>query len=148
MATAPPSSLRLTLRRVFRKPRAEVFKAWTDPKELMRWWGPPDMDSPSAEVDLRVGGRYRFGMRRPPDGQPFFVTGIYREIVTGERLVFTWNWEGGPPFGNNTLVTIEFLDAVAGTEIVLTHENFESEEARGKHTEGWNGCFDSLEAVL
>jgi uncharacterized protein YndB with AHSA1/START domain len=149
MATAPTSSLRLTLRRVYRKPRSEVFRAWTDPKELKRWWGPPGVESPSVEVDLRVGGRYRFAMRKLPDGQPFFVTGIYREVVAGERLVFTWNWEGGgPPFGSNTLVTIEFHDAAAGTEIVLTHERFESDEARDRHIEGWNGCFESLEALL
>jgi len=148
MATAPASSLRLTLRRVFRSPRAEVFRSWTDPKELTRWWGPPGFEAPSADVDLRVGGRYRFAMRKLPDGKPFFVTGVYQEIVVGERLVFTWNWEGGPPFGSNTLVTIEFLDAAGGTELILTHERFESEQARDEHTKGWNACFESLEAFV
>ena len=69
MATTPASSLQVTLRRLYRKSRAEAFKAWTDPKELKRWWGPPGYDAPSIEVDLRVGGRYRFAMRKLPDGK-------------------------------------------------------------------------------
>jgi len=148
MATTPASSLRVTLRRIYKKSRAEAFKAWTDPKELMRWWGPPGYDAPSIEVDLRVGGRYRFAMRKLPDGKTNIVTGVYQEIVAGERLVFTWNWEDGPPFGSNTLVTVEFRDASGGTELVLIHERFESQHACDEHTKGWNGCLEKLETVL
>jgi uncharacterized protein YndB with AHSA1/START domain len=97
MAATPASSLQVTLRRLYRKSRAETFRAWTDPQELKRWWGPPGYDAPSIEVDLRVGGRYRFAMRKLADGKTTIVTGIYQEIVPGERLVFTWNWEVGPP---------------------------------------------------
>jgi uncharacterized protein YndB with AHSA1/START domain len=148
MATTPASSLSLTVRRTFPAPRAEVFRAWTDPKALTRWWGPPGHESPSADVDLRVGGRYRFAMRKLPDGKPFYVHGVYREIVIPDRLVFTWNWEGGPPFGSHTLVTLEFHDAAGGTEIVLTHERFESEQARDEHTKGWRGCLEKLSAFF
>jgi uncharacterized protein YndB with AHSA1/START domain len=148
MAATPASSLQVTLHRVYRKGRAEVFKAWTDPKELKRWWGPPGYDAPSIEVDLRVGGRYRFTMRKQSDGGANIVTGVYREVVAGERLVFTWNWEEGPPFGSNTLVTVEFRDVTGGTEIVIVHERFESEHARDEHTKGWNGCLDRFDGWL
>jgi uncharacterized protein YndB with AHSA1/START domain len=145
MAATPASSLQLTLRRTYKKPRAEVFRAWTDPKELKRWWGPPGYDAPSIEVDLRVGGRYRFTMRKLPEAKISIVTGVYQEIVAGERLVFTWNWEEGPPFGSNTLVTVEFRDAAGGTEVVLVHERFDSELARDEHMKGWSGCLEKFE---
>lgn len=148
MAAPPASSLQVSLRRLYKKPRTEVFNAWTDAKELKRWWGPPGYDAPSIEVDLRVGGRYRFTLRRLTDGNISIVTGVYQEIVPGERLVFTWNWEKGPPFGSNTLVTVEFRDAAGGTELVLIHERFESEQARDEHTKGWNGCLEKFETVM
>jgi uncharacterized protein YndB with AHSA1/START domain len=148
MAAPPASSLQVSLRRLYGKPRADVFKAWTDAKELKRWWGPVGYDAPSIEVDLRVGGRYRFTMRKLADGHTSIVTGVYQEIVPGERLVFTWNWEQGPPFGSNTLVTVEFRDAAGGTELVLIHEKFESEQAREEHTKGWNSCFEKFETAL
>ena len=113
--------------RLYRKPRTEVFKAWTDPKELKRWWGPPGYDAPSTEVDLRVGGRYRFTMRKVPDGQPYIVTGVYQEIVPVSGWSSPGTGRSGPPFGSNTLVTVEFRDVAGGTEIVLIHEHFESE---------------------
>ena len=150
MATVPAASLSLTIRRTYPRPRAEVFRAWTDPKELSKWWGPPGHDAPVADIDLSVGGRYRFAMRKLPDGNPtYYVTGVYQEIVIPERLVFTWNWEeGGPPFGSNTLVTIEFRDAGTGTEMVLVHERFDSEIARDNHTKGWHGGLGKLAELL
>jgi uncharacterized protein YndB with AHSA1/START domain len=148
MATAPASSLSLTIRRRFAAPREEVFRSWTDPKELTKWWGPPGHDSPSADVDLRVGGRYRLAMRKLPDGKPFYAYGVYQEIVAPSKLVFTWNWEDGPPFGSNTLVTLEFNDAPGGTELVLTHERFDSEMACTEHTKGWNGCLDKFSSLI
>ena len=145
MVVTPASSLhRLIVKRVYPAPRAKVFRPWTDPKELTRWWGPPGYESPSAEVDLRVGGGYRFAMRKPPDGNPHFVFGTYEEVVIPEKLVFTWNWEDGPPFGSNTLVTIEFREVPGGTELIMTHERFDSEFARNEHSKGWNGCFEKL----
>jgi uncharacterized protein YndB with AHSA1/START domain len=145
MATAPASSLSLTLRRTYAAPREAVFRAWTDPKELTRWWGPPGYDVPSADVDLKVGGRYRLAMRKLPDGEPYYVHGVYQEITIPERLVFTWNWEaGGPPFGSNTLVTLEFRETAGGTEMVLTHERFDTEMACTAHTKGWEGGLGKL----
>ncbi len=61
----------LNLRRTFKAPRPEVFRAWTDPEELKKWWGPEGYATPSAEVDLRVGGKYRLGMMKLPKGETF-----------------------------------------------------------------------------
>jgi uncharacterized protein YndB with AHSA1/START domain len=74
----PETTLRLT--RTFRAPRDTVFQAWTDPEELKRWWGPPGYATPVVELDLRVGGRYRIGMRELPDGQVFYLSGAWEEV--------------------------------------------------------------------
>jgi uncharacterized protein YndB with AHSA1/START domain len=147
MDAAPAASLSLTIRRTYPRPRAEIFRAWTDPQELMKWWAPPGHDSPSADIDLRVGGRYRLAIRKLPGGTPFYVSGVYREIVIPERLVFTWNWEGGPPSGSGTLVTVEFHNTADGTELVLSHERFDTEASRDAHAQGWQGVLDKLSAT-
>lgn len=78
----------IVITRVFDAPRDILWKAWTDPEQVMRWWGPEHFTSPSCKIDLRVGGSYLFCMRSP-EGQDFWSTGIYREIVEPERIVCT-----------------------------------------------------------
>src|SRR5690606_40541586 len=74
--------------RVFNAPPARVWQAWTDPEMVMKWWGPEHFTSPVAEVDFRVGGKYLFAMR-DPDGNDYWSTGEYVEIVPMERIVYT-----------------------------------------------------------
>jgi uncharacterized protein YndB with AHSA1/START domain len=84
----------LFLKRTFAAPRAKVFEAWTKPEALLNWFAvTPDHVPSVAEVDLRVGGRYRIGMKHRPTGNEHIATGVYQEVVTNERLVFTWRWE-------------------------------------------------------
>jgi len=137
----------LNLRRIFKAPREKVFRAWTDPEELKTWWGPEGYATPSAEVDLRVGGKYRLGMMKLPDGELFYLAGIYREVRPPERLVYTWRWEAQPEHGE-TQVTVEFREVEDSTEVVLTHELFPTEKARDDHNRGWSGCLDRLEKLL
>lgn len=141
----PQTTLRLT--RTFAASREKVFRAWTDPKELMRWWGPPGYATPSAEVDLRAGGKYRLGMRKLPDGPVFYLAGSYREVHPPEKLVYTWRWEAEPELGD-TLVTVEFHDRGGSTELVLTHELFPTEKARQDHERGWSSSWDKLAKIL
>jgi uncharacterized protein YndB with AHSA1/START domain len=143
----PGAETTLNLRRTFKAPRAKVFQAWTDPEELKNWWGPEGYATPSAEVDLRVGGKYRLGMRKLPDGEILYLTGVYREVRPPERLVYTWRWEDKPEHGD-TLVTVEFREAGESTEVVLTHEFFPTEKSRDDHNRGWNGCLDRLAKLL
>jgi len=77
----------LTITRVFDAPREMVFRAWTDPKQLQRWWGPKDFTNPVCEVDVRQGGAIRIHMRAP-DGKVYPMIGRYVEVVEPERLVF------------------------------------------------------------
>jgi uncharacterized protein YndB with AHSA1/START domain len=140
----------LRLSRTFSAPRERVFDAWTDPDVLREWWSAmPTMTPTIAEVDLREGGRYRLGMRDSESGHEHVVVGEYREIRRPERLAYTWIWEGSPEMtGGETLVEIEFNEDGDGTEVVLTHTGLPTEDSRGRHAHGWNGCFDSLARYL
>ena len=75
--------------RIFDAPRALVWKAWTTPEYVMRWWGPKGFSSPVCRIDLRVGGRFTYSMRTPV-GQLFYNGGEFREIVQLERIVWLW----------------------------------------------------------
>jgi len=79
---------RMVITRVFDAPRELVWKAWTDPKYVMQWWGPKGWTSPVCEIDFRVGGKYLFCMRGP-DGYEGWNAGEYREIVPYEKIVST-----------------------------------------------------------
>ena len=78
----------LVITRVFDAPREMVWKAWTEPEQLMRWWGPKSFTSPICKIDLRVGGKYLFCMRSP-DGQDYYNTGVYQKIDPLNEIVYT-----------------------------------------------------------
>ena len=137
--------LTLTARRVLSAPPARVFRAWTEPAQLRLWFAvAAGFTTPLAEVDLRVGGRYRLGMQPPGNAQVLVVWGEYQEISPPERLVFTWQWEGAAPAERVTLVTVLFNPHARGTELVLGHTGFASTASRDEHADGWAGCLEQL----
>ena len=152
MTTKTADDVKLEIKRLIKAPRERVFEAWTNPGEIRKWFGPDeDLVIPQVKVDLRVGGKYRFQMKRP-DGEFHTAVGAYREIKSPERLVFTWAWEkdgSEPDFGEvepaEMLITLQFHARGDQTELVLTQERFASVESRDRHEQGWNGCFDKLE---
>lgn len=85
--TQPPAR-DLVITRTFDAPRELVWKAWTDPAHFIRWYGPTGFTSPACTIDLRVGGVH-LNCMRSSEGQEFWYTGVYREIVAPERLVYT-----------------------------------------------------------
>jgi uncharacterized protein YndB with AHSA1/START domain len=109
---------------------------------VKRWSGPGDRSAVLAEVDLKVGGRYRIHMQAP-DGSVAKVSGVYQVVDPPHRLVYTWAWETWPEAGE-TLVTVEFRDHGAETEIALVHERFPNEDVRGAHDKGWTGALHKL----
>jgi uncharacterized protein YndB with AHSA1/START domain len=132
----------LTLKRQLGASPEKVFEAWTRPEALKAWFGPEEIEEVSAETDLEVGGRYRIVMRAR-DGETHRVGGVYREIVPGRRLKFTWAWESTPE--RESLVTIELAPKNGGTLLTLTHEQFFDEAARDRHEFGWTGALNNLE---
>ena len=133
----------ITLKRTIPARRGEVFRAWTDPVELKRWWARPGFTVVDAQVDLRIGGAFRI-QTRPDVGNVFSVFGTYREVRPPEHLVYTWAWQGTRMDGIETLVTVDFREAGPGTEIFLTHEGFRTEGDHSAHRGAWIGCFDRL----
>jgi uncharacterized protein YndB with AHSA1/START domain len=146
MEHAVDQAVRLDIRRTYNAPVAAVYAAWTDPRQIRDWMGPSDAFGPSdVTQDFRVGGRYRIVMHGP-EGETHRVGGVYREIVPNQKLVYTWAWESTPE--RESLVTVEFIAAGQGTELVLTHERFADTAARDRHAHGWNGCLDRLGRYL
>jgi uncharacterized protein YndB with AHSA1/START domain len=136
----------LSIVRRFDVEPAKVWRAWTQPEALTAWLAPSDAFSTRVlECDVRVGGRYRIVMRSP-DGEDNDVSGVYREVATNRRLVFTWAWKSTPE--RESLVTVELRAADGGTELTLRHEEFADAEARDKHNQGWNACLGRLERLL
>jgi len=138
----------LELKRVFQAPVALVYRAWTEPEMMDRWFHPDSRMSSSCSVDLRVGGRYEIQMRPGGDDGPHVVEGVYREVIPEEKLVFTWRWQGDEK-GVETLVTVTFRPVGDGaTELTLLHEQFQREEERESHAKGWQGTFEQLVKLL
>lgn len=125
-----PSTYELTMERTLAAPPERVFRAWTEPVELARWFAPNPELPTEAEVDLRVGGAYSIRMGRHE------VVGTFVTIDALRTLAFTWRWaseEGGA----ETLVTVSLAPAAHGTRLTLRHERFESEEERSNHEDVW-----------
>jgi uncharacterized protein YndB with AHSA1/START domain len=144
MSIKTGTSLRIS--RLIQAAPETVFGAWTQPAQLKQWSAPEGITLEAAEVDLKIGGRYRLAMRTA-EGEAHTAVGTYREIVRPTRLVYTWSWEGNDPAGDETLVTVEFNAVGGATEVVLTHERFTTAESRDDHLQGWNSCLDRLETV-
>lgn len=152
--SAPQAGITLNMNKTINAPLERVFAAWTEPELLQKWWGAHEsFSAPIAEVDLRVGGKYRLGMLEPGKDAPYVCYGFYREVTPPEKLVFTWTWEMMPGDDSGftpaeTLVTVEFIDKGGSTEVVLTHEQFTDEHMRDEHQGGWGGCLDGLERLF
>jgi len=139
MSTSPP---RAFVKRVVRAPAVEIFDAWTNPAAMARWMTPSG--TATAEVDLRVGGRFRLVMA--DEHLRIEHTGEYRVIRPPELLVFTWRSEFTGM--QDTLVTVRLTErGTYETEIEVSHELATDGEARS-HTGGWTQLLGRLQAYL
>jgi uncharacterized protein YndB with AHSA1/START domain len=138
---APHNSTTLVLRRAFTATRLRVFRAWIEPEALEHWLRPRGMSVTVSKLDARVGGSFRFDLE---DGSS--MIGTYLHIVPPEKLVFTWS--GRVTQGRETVVTLDFLDQGAVTEVVLTHEGLSTPEMRALVGAGWPSLLDALAEVL
>src|SRR5215475_314966 len=142
----------IVMTRVFNAPRAMVFKAFTQPELIKRWLlGPPGWSMPVCEIDLRVGGKYRYVWQRDKDGTRMGMGGIYREIVIPERIVateeFDESWYPGEAIG-----TAELIEEAGKTRLIQTIM-YASKEARdgvlkSPMEEGVGASYDRLEELM
>ena len=128
----------------------KVWRAWTDPQELARWFGPDDDGVVSlAKLDVGAGGRYhiRFGVS---GGEEHNVSGVYQELDPKQKLVFSWAWQSTPERVSRVSVRLRPLgvDVNAGTELIFVHEQFDDQAACDAHHRGWAGAFAKLDRYL
>lgn len=146
----------IVIDRVFNLPLNKVWKAWSEPEGFKKWWGPEDYTCPFSEVDFRVGGKYLHCMRSP-NGEEFWSTGVYKEIIPYKKLVNTdsfsdeqgnvipayeYNMPGEWPI--ELLVTITFEEHGEKTKLRIQHEGV-PDEMQDDCIRGWNECLDKLE---
>lgn len=136
----------LTLKRRLNATAERVYAAWTEPTQIVKWFGPDSGRVARADMDVRVGGRYTI-VFFTEDGEEHHVSGIYREVVPNERLVFTWAWRSTPE--RESLVTIRIRpDGDHASLLTLLHEQFFDEAARDRHEWGWTGSLNKLEKLF
>lgn len=149
-----------SITRSFDAPRERVWQAWTDAQRLKRWWGAKEFTTPTWQLDLRVGGKYLYCMRSP-EGKDYWGTGVYREIVPRERLVFTDSFADaqgnvvpathygmGADFPLELLVTVTFEEQRGKTTLTLHHAGMPAGPDGELARQGWNESFDKLADLL
>jgi uncharacterized protein YndB with AHSA1/START domain len=150
----------IVISRLFDASRELSWRVWTEPELIMRWWGPKGFTAPSCKNDLKVGGTYLYCMRSP-DGQDFWSTGIYQEIVKPERIVCTDSFadEKGnivpatyygmsPDFPREMLLTVTFREQAGRTRLTLQHTGLPPGEVNDLTRSGWNQSLDKYSGVL
>ena len=154
----------VVITRVFDAPVEEVWRAWSDPDYVMRWWGPTGFTSPSAEMDFRVGGASLVCMRAPAEygGQDMYNTWTYTRIDPHERIEFVSNLAdqdgthidraamGLPPGIPNAVPHVITFEAVGdgGTEMTVTEHGYTTEQARDLSKAGMEQCLDKMAAIF
>jgi len=142
-----PDRLVLALTWELKAPREQVFGALSEPATLARWWGPSGFTIPEIELDLRVGGDFRFTMQ-PPGGEAFHLAGRFVEIDPPSRLAYTFRWEEPDPEDRETVVTLS-LDAVGdATRVSLTQGEFASDARLELHRAGWTESLVKLRELV
>jgi uncharacterized protein YndB with AHSA1/START domain len=146
---AEPGKHALEMSREFNAPRELVFKACTDPALIPQWWGPRDYTTVVDQMDVRMGGIWRY-VQRGADGQEFAFRGVYHEVSPNERLVYTIEFEGLP--GHIGLETITFEEHNGRTRLIDTGVFQTVEDRDGMIASGMEGgaeeTWDRLEELL
>ena len=143
--TSTPQQLEVS--RVIRADQDRVFSAWTDPTEIVQWWGAGGVVCTEAELDLAIGGRYRFA-NQTPDGTTMWITGTFSRVEPPRELAYTWAMEPITDNTDYTLVVVSFARVSDGTLVTVVQTQIPNPEAREVHLEGWIGCLEGLDEFI
>lgn len=143
-ANEAPAERELVITRVLDAPRELVYRCWTEPAHLTKWWGPAGYSAPSITANPVEGGEWRFCMR-DAEGDEHWASGVYLEAVPPARLVFSFRWdpEEDRPL-EDTLITVTFADRDGKTEMTFHQSGFVTDDSRDGHGTGWRSTFDEL----
>lgn len=149
----PNNERELALARIIDARRQAVYRCWTEPELMLKWFTPRPWSTKNADIDVRAGGKSLIVMA-DPDGKEYPNAGIYLEVVPGQKLVFTdafsSTWEpAGKPF---MVATVTFQDAPGGKTLYTARAAHWSLETKDEHEkmgfhQGWGQCADQLEDV-
>lgn len=158
--TATIDGLDIIITRLINAPRELVYKAWTEPKHMMAWWGPEGYSCPSAEMDVRPGGKQVLVMRSP-EGEDMPSHGTYVDVVPNERLDMSEDWDedfrnmirpmmpagAEPGYGQKTTILFEDKDGKTLLTIRSTFETAADVEAMKtvQMVDGWNSSLNKLD---
>ena len=146
MRVAEEAAKVVRIERTFEASAEDVFDAWTSPEVIRRWFIPREgWQEPSAEVDLRIGGKIQVVMR-DPDGEPVVAGGEFTLIERPHRLAFTWTFEDDP--SNQQMIELEFKELDGATTVLFVNSDISEQERRDQQYDGWSTCFDEMERVL
>ncbi|HEY4941922.1 MAG TPA: SRPBCC domain-containing protein [Rhizomicrobium sp.] len=137
----------VTLVRRIRARPAIVFDALTTADGIAQWWGPDAGPVLLAEMEARVGGRFRVRFRLL-DGSEHESGGEILEFARPKRLAMSWRWLAGGDDPGESVLSFDLREVDEGTELTLTHARLDSEEARQSHEHGWSGALDKLEKMF
>jgi len=136
---------RLVIKRVILANPERIFDAWTQPQLLTQWWGPKNVTCPSAEIDLRVGGRYRIA-NQMSDGSTVWITGIFEEIDRPKKLAYSWSTSLQRQACERVSIFLEPQEDA--TQITIVHENIPTQQLVISHNAGWDGCLNGLASFI
>jgi uncharacterized protein YndB with AHSA1/START domain len=142
----PAGGLVLELQIFVDAPQERIFSALTEPAELARWFGPHGYAMSEIDLDLRVGGGYRFTMQ-PPGGDRFHIVGEFLEIDPPRRLVYTFRYEEPDPDDRQTVVMLSLEKVGHGTEVSLSQGEFATEARQELHRSGWTDSLEKLREI-
>lgn len=132
--------------RTLKAPVDKVYKAWTESEQMTKWLGCVETGTVKVTQNLHVGGEFRFEITLV-DGNEVLMYGVYKEVETNRKLVYTWTNNSEQYPAKDTIVTVEFIAKGDLTELVLKHSNLTEIAAQG-HTLGWAASFDKFEKLF
>lgn len=153
----------LVVKRIIDAPLELVWKAWTEPEHVMKWWGPKHYTCPYCKIDLREGGKFVFAMRAPAEqgGQETYTAGVYKKIIPMQYLEFTQgrsDREGNPidpaqvgmppDFPEEIRTSIVFKARGELTELIITEYDWPMSQMYVYSLAGLHQTIDKLEASL
>jgi uncharacterized protein YndB with AHSA1/START domain len=135
---------KLIITRIIKAPCPLVYKAWTDPKQIVQWFSPEDVECRSVSAKVKLGGAYRIHMVSKKGDH--IAVGKYKQVVPNKRLRFTWQWEKYPM--PDSVVTVDFEDLGKTTRLTFMHEGLPDMEDVRDHKKGWSSAIKKFARLM
>ncbi len=134
----------------FSVPVEQLYQAWITPEDLKQWWHPSENKLTTVELNVQVGGQFKYEFEAKEGQTSLVITGEYKEVIPNQKLVYTWNWDVNNDHVKKSdhQLTIEFQSAGEGSRIHVTQDNYQNSESVTPHEEGWEKALNDLENYL